>query len=90
MNAFVSFSPPNFLSESFYSLFRDKLLIRAEINFQYSGDVDDNSAADLGKQLGASTVITGSIGGSGALRRFRTKVLDVQTAAILFTTAESC
>jgi len=69
---------------------RERLdLIRAEINFQYSGDVDDNSAADLGKQLGASTVITGSIGGSGALRRFRTRVLDVQTAAILFTTAES-
>jgi TolB-like protein len=69
---------------------RERLdLIRAEINFQYSGDVDDNSAADLGKQLGASTVITGSIGGSGTLRRFRTRVLDVQTAAILFTTAES-
>jgi len=69
---------------------RERLdLLNAEINFQYSGDVDDNSAVSLGKQLGASTVITGSIGGSGALRRFRTRVLDVQTAAILFTTAES-
>jgi len=69
---------------------RERLyLLNAEINFQYSGDVDDNSAVSLGKQLGASTVITGSIGGSGTLRRFRTRVLDVQTAAILFTTAES-
>jgi TolB-like protein len=68
---------------------RERLdLLKAEINFQYSGDVDDNSAVSLGKQFGASTVITGSIGGSGALRRFRTRVLDVQTAAILFTTAE--
>jgi len=69
---------------------RERLdLLRAEIDFQYSGDVDDNSAVSLGKQLGASTVITGSIGGSGALRRFRTRVLNVETAAILFTTAES-
>jgi TolB-like protein len=59
-------------------------LLKAEIDFQYSGDVDDNSAVSLGHQLGASTVITGSIAGSGALRRFGIRVLDVETAAILF------
>jgi hypothetical protein len=66
-------------------------LIKSELNFQYSGngDVDDNSAVGLGKYLGASTVITASISGSGALRRLRTRVLDVETAVILFTTSEA-
>jgi hypothetical protein len=66
-------------------------LLKSELNFQYSGtgDVDDNSAVGLGKFLGASTVITASISGTGALRRFRTRVLDVETATILFTTSEA-
>jgi TolB-like protein len=69
---------------------RERLdLLKAEIDFQYSGEVDDNSAVSLGHRLGASAVITASIGGSGAFRGFRTRVLDVETAAILFTTSES-
>jgi TolB-like protein len=39
--------------------------IRAEQNFQLSGDVDDNSAISIGKMLGANIVITGNISGSG-------------------------
>ncbi|MDR1029451.1 MAG: CsgG/HfaB family protein [Treponema sp.] len=57
--------------------------IRAEQDFQFSGEVDDNSAVSIGKMLGASIVITGSISGSGSTRRLRVKALDVMTAEIM-------
>ncbi|MDR0601446.1 MAG: CsgG/HfaB family protein [Treponema sp.] len=57
-------------------------VIRAEANFQYSGEVDDNSAVSIGKLLGATIVITGSISGSDSTRRLRVKALDVKTAEI--------
>jgi len=56
--------------------------IMAERKFQYSGEVDDNSAVSIGKMLGASIVITGSISGSGSTRRLSAKALDVMTAKI--------
>jgi TolB-like protein len=62
--------------------------IQAEQNFQYSGDVDDNSAVSIGKLLGASIVITGSISGSGSTRRLRAKALDVKTAEIVAMASE--
>jgi hypothetical protein len=62
--------------------------IRSEQNFQLSGDVDDSSAVDIGKMLGASVVITGSTGGTDSLRRLRLKVLDVKTAEILTMASE--
>jgi hypothetical protein len=57
--------------------------IRSEQNFQMSGDVDDNSAVDIGRMLGASVVITGSITGSGTTERLTLKALDVKTAQIV-------
>jgi TolB-like protein len=57
--------------------------IRAEQDFQFSGEVDDNSAVSIGKMLGASIVLTGSISGSGSTRRLRVKALDVMTAEIM-------
>jgi TolB-like protein len=62
--------------------------VRAEHSFQISGDVDDNSAISFGKMLGASTVITGSVSGTGATRRLRAKALNVQTAEILAMASE--
>jgi TolB-like protein len=62
--------------------------IRSEQNFQYSGDVDDNSAVSIGKMLGASIVITGSVSGSGSTRRLRAKALDVKTAEIVTMASE--
>jgi hypothetical protein len=62
--------------------------IRSEQNFQLSGDVDDNSAVDIGKMLGASVVITGSASGTDSLRRLRLKALDVKTAEILTMASE--
>ncbi|MDR1909642.1 MAG: CsgG/HfaB family protein [Spirochaetaceae bacterium] len=62
--------------------------IRSEHNFQFSGDVDDSSAVSIGKMLGASIVITGSISGSGSTRRLRAKALDVMTAEIVAMASE--
>jgi TolB-like protein len=62
--------------------------VRAEHSFQISGDVDDNSAISIGKMLGASIVITGSVSGTGATRRLRAKALDVQTAEIVAMASE--
>jgi len=62
--------------------------IQSETKFQYSGEVDDNSAVSIGRLLGANVVITGSVGGSGATRRIRAKALNVQTAEILAMASE--
>ena len=63
-------------------------VIQKETKFQYSGDVDDNSAVSIGKLLGANVVITGSVGGTGPTRRIRAKALNVQTAEILAMASE--
>jgi hypothetical protein len=57
--------------------------IRAEQNFQMSGDVSDESAVAIGNMLGAGIVITGSISGSGNSQRLTLKALDVKTAQII-------
>ncbi|MDR1956843.1 MAG: CsgG/HfaB family protein [Treponema sp.] len=62
--------------------------IRAEEDFQASGEVDDKSAVSIGGKLGASIVITGSISGSGSTRRLRAKALDVKTAEIVAMASE--
>jgi hypothetical protein len=58
-------------------------VVLGEQNFQMSGYVDDDSAVSIGKFLGATVVITGSINGSGARKRLVLKALDVRTAEIL-------
>jgi len=57
--------------------------IRAEQNFQLSGEVSDNSAVTIGNMLGANIVITGEITGSGSMQRIILKALDVKTAQII-------
>ena len=57
--------------------------IRAEQNFQMSGDVSDASAVSIGQMLGANIVITGSITGTGTNQRLSIKALDVKTAQIV-------
>jgi hypothetical protein len=56
--------------------------IRREQNFQLSGEVDDAQVVSIGKFAGAGLVITGSITGSGSMRRLRLRVLDTQTAEL--------
>jgi len=57
--------------------------ILKEQNIQYSGLVDDSTAAQIGKFLGAQVIIIGDISGSGSTRRLVFRGLDVQTARIM-------
>jgi TolB-like protein len=57
-------------------------LIRKEMNLQLSGDVSDDSAQAIGKQLGAQAIVTGSLTNLGDTYRFRVKVINVETARI--------
>ena len=56
--------------------------IRAEQNFQWSGEVDDKAAVDIGKLLGAQTIVSGAIGPLGERYRLRIRALEVQTATV--------
>jgi TolB-like protein len=56
--------------------------IRAEQNFQMSGEVDDSSAQELGRMLGAQTIITGIVSKVGDNYRLRVRALSVQSAQI--------
>jgi TolB-like protein len=57
-------------------------LIRDEQNFQYSGDVDDNSMVGLGRMLGAESIVSGSLSEIDNTYRIVIRVLNVQTAAV--------
>jgi hypothetical protein len=57
-------------------------LLREEMNFQYSGEVSDESALSIGKKLGAQTVISGSLTPLGKMWRMRIRALEVETAKV--------
>jgi TolB-like protein len=57
-------------------------LIREEKNFQLSGEVSDESAQEIGKLLGAQSIVSGSLINMGDSYRFRVKTINVATAAI--------
>jgi len=57
-------------------------LIRNEINYQYSGNVSDESMMSVGKQLGAQFIISGSLINMGNYYRFMVKVINVETTEI--------
>jgi len=56
--------------------------IRAEQNFQYSGEVSDASAQEIGQMLGAQTIVSGSITTIGSIYRIQIRAIAVQTAAV--------
>jgi hypothetical protein len=56
--------------------------IRAEQNLQLSGDVDDSTALDIGRFLGAQTIVMGRINAFGGHYRLNIRALDVQTAQV--------
>lgn len=56
--------------------------IRAELNFQYSGEVSDASAQEVGAMLGAQTIVSGSVRKIASLYRFEIKAIEVQSAGI--------
>jgi len=59
----------------------DKVL--SEQNFQMSGFVDDDAFVSIGKFIGATVVVTGSITGTGSQKRLVIKAIDVLTSEIL-------
>jgi TolB-like protein len=61
---------------------RELDIIRREENFQMSGEVSDESAQAIGKKLGAQLVVSGSLTAMGETYRFRTKVLNVESAVV--------
>jgi hypothetical protein len=56
--------------------------IRAELDFQTSGEVDDATAQALGRLAGAQSIISGAVSRIGDLYRLRVRALSVQTAQI--------
>ena len=72
------------LNKGFQIVDRSQLdKIRAERNFQRTGEVDDNTAVALGREAGARYIITGRVDGQGSLARVRLRVLDTHTAEVV-------
>lgn len=59
---------------------RELELIRSEMKFQFSGEVDDDSMSSIGRILGAQFIITGSLVDAGTFYRFRADAINVQNA----------
>ena len=57
-------------------------LIRSEIDYQYSGEVADESMQDVGRRLGAQSIISGSLTEMGGFSRIVIRVLNVQSASV--------
>jgi TolB-like protein len=68
---------------SFVVIERSELaLLQREQRYQLSGEVSDETAVSIGKQLGAQFIITGSILPLGDKYSFRIKMIAVETAQI--------
>jgi hypothetical protein len=56
--------------------------VRAEQGFQLSGEVDDNSAKNIGKLLGAGAIVTGSFTNIGDMYSLSLKAINMETATV--------
>ncbi|MDR1904157.1 MAG: penicillin-binding protein activator LpoB [Treponema sp.] len=56
--------------------------IRAELNFQMSGEVSDESAQSIGQMLGAQSIVSGAVSKIGPLYRMQVKAIEVQSARV--------
>jgi len=56
--------------------------LRMELKFQLSGEVDDKSALEIGKFLGAQTIVSGTISELGDRHRMCIRALNVKTAEV--------
>jgi hypothetical protein len=57
--------------------------INAETRYQMTGEVSDETAASIGKQLGAQAVIRGNFDQLGGVYRLSVTLADVETAKVL-------
>jgi hypothetical protein len=77
------------VSKGFTLIDRSQLeAIRKEQAFQSSGAVNDSQAVSIGKLAGANIIITGTVTGTGELRRLRLRALSTETGQILATASE--
>jgi TolB-like protein len=60
----------------------DLQLLQQEMNFQFSGEVSDETVLSIGRKLGAQMVITGSINLTGDVFRLRIRAIDIESAVI--------
>ena len=75
--------------QGYYMVDRAQLdKIFEEQRFGATSDVDDNTAARMGKISGASIVITGKVDGEGNLRRLRLRALNTETARVVGVASE--
>ena len=58
-------------------------LIRSEQAMHMSWEISDESAVSIGKMVGASIAITGSVSGSGSSQGLTLRVLNVETGIII-------
>jgi hypothetical protein len=56
--------------------------LREELDFQMTGEVDDDTAQALGRIAGAQIIVSGAVSKIGDLYRLRVRGLSVQTAQI--------
>ncbi|MHC6203824.1 hypothetical protein ACYULU_11590 [Breznakiellaceae bacterium SP9] len=62
----------------------NQALLSAEQQFQLSGAVSDESAVSIGKQLGVTYLVLCWISGEKSGRRLNIRVLDIETALIVY------
>ena len=60
----------------------DLRLLQQEMDFQYAGEVSDETVLSLGRKLGAQTVVTGSITLTDDVFRLRIRAIDIESAVI--------
>jgi len=60
----------------------NQALVNAELQYQLSGNVDDNSMVSIGHQLGVQYIVICWISGEKSLRRLNQKVLNIETSQI--------
>ena len=58
-------------------------LIRSEFDFQFSGEVGDDSMQELGRMLGAQSIVSGFLTEIGGSYRIMLRVLNVQNATVV-------
>ena len=73
-------------TETFFVIERSELgAVQREKKYQLSGEVSDETAVSIGKQLGTQMIVTGSILPFGSDYSLRLKIIDVKTAQIIGT-----
>ena len=77
------------VSKSFSVVDRSEIdRIRAEWEFQLSGEVDDHTAVSIGKISGADVIVIARAETEGNNNRLRLRLLDTQTALVIGTASE--